>query len=76
MRQNYYYPQLTEEEIEAWRAVTKTAVCPPTSILKFPSSKVKVIQFLAENFPASFVGRCGHGTELWLKDVRVLENSS
>lgn len=71
MRQNYCYSQLTEEEIEVWRAVAKTAECPPTSILKFPLSKVKVIQFLAGHFTASFVGRCGHVTELWLKGVRV-----
>ena len=42
--------------------------------------KAEEIQLLAGNMAtwnllASFVGRWGHATELWLKKVRVLENS-
>lgn len=50
-------------------------MCLPTSFFKAKEIQLLAGNMAAWNFPASFMGRWGRATELWLKEVRVLENS-
>lgn len=72
VRWNYCYPQITEEDTEAYRTVAKTAPCsqhPLFSLFQSKRNPILLGNMAVQNFPASFVGKCGHGTLVWAKDM-------